>query len=127
MDAKREANEWSNHKNGDKTVIREQNAVIESATITSDDGVLTASLRLDYGGAGQVFGGFVLYLPKSYAHHAINSGAGHFVFRCMEVAGVTAWERMAGRTIRVRGDYSNIEAIGHIINDDWFCPRVDFA
>lgn len=108
-------------------MIREQNAVIESATITSADGVLTASLRLDYGGTGQVFGGLVLYLPKSYTYHAINSGAGHFIFRCMEVAGVTAWERMAGRTIRVRADHSSIEAIGHIINDDWFYPGVDFA
>lgn len=105
-----------------------KNAVIERATITSDDhGILSAWLYLGYGGSGQGFGGHCLYLPKSFTHHKLESVAGHFIWRCMEVAGVTEWGRLAGKTIRVRGNMAGIEAIGHIIKDDWFCPKDDFA
>lgn len=110
------------------TVI--QNAIIEGARITSDDhGMLSAWLMLDYGGSCQGFGGYVLYLPKSCAHHTLESLAGHFIWRCMEIAGVAEWSQLAGKTIRVRKqDAWNcpIDAIGHIVNDDWFCPREDF-
>jgi hypothetical protein len=105
-----------------------KNAVIKSATITSDDhGLLSAWLHLDYGGSGQGFGGYCLYLPKSFAHHKLESVAGHFIWRCMEIAEVTEWSKLPGKTIRVRGEYfGRIEAIGHIVKDEWFCPSEDF-
>lgn len=105
-----------------------KNAVIESAKITSDDhGLLTAWLTLDYGGSGQGFGGFALYLPKSFAKHRLQSPAGHFIFRCMEIAGVTDWNSMVGKTIRVDADLARVFAIGHIVKDDWFNPADDFT
>lgn len=105
-----------------------KNAVIERATITFEDhGVLSAWLHLDYGGSGQGFGGYSLYLPKSFTNHRLESVAGHFIWRCMEIAGVEEWGRLAGKTIRVRGNMACIEAIGHIVKDDWFCPKDDFA
>lgn len=106
------------------------NAVIESAEITSGErGFLDAWIHLDYGGSGQGFGGFVLYLPKSFSHHTIESPAGHFIFRVMEIAGVSDWSKLKGRTIRVRkeSEFGTIQAIGHIVKDDWFEPKVDFA
>ncbi len=109
-------------------MIEIRNAIITSATITNDDhGLLSAWLMLDYGGAGQGFGGYVLYLPKSFTHHALLSHAGHFIWRVMEVADVTEWGKLVGKTIRVRCEQSHIEAIGHIVKDDWFNPSLDFA
>ena len=104
-----------------------KNAIIEKATITSDDyGILSAWLYLDYGGSGQGFGGWSLYLPKSFNHHKLESVAGHFLFRCMEIAGVTNWNELQGKTIRAKADHFKIESIGHIVKDDWFNPSEDF-
>jgi hypothetical protein len=105
-----------------------KNAIIESATITTGDhGLLSAWLTLNYGGAGQAFGGLALYLPKSFTHHKLMSPAGHFIWRCMEVAGVESWDQLPGKTIRVKAEHSGVHAIGHIIKDDWFDPSVDFS
>ncbi len=109
-----------------------RNAIIKSATITSDDhGCLSSWLQLDYGDSSQGFGGYALYIPESWKHHKIDSSfAGHWMWRCMEVAGVTSWDKLSGKTIRVRLDRPGlagvIQAIGHIVKDDWFCPKEDF-
>lgn len=104
-----------------------KNAVIESATITTGDrGFLDAWLQLDCGGMGQGFGGYALYLPKSFDHHKLESMAGHHIFRIMEVAGVDSWDKLKGKTIRVKGGWGRIAAIGHIVKDDWFNPEEDY-
>jgi hypothetical protein len=107
-----------------------RNAIIESVTITNDDhGILSAWIQLDYGDGGhQGFGGYTLYLPKSFKHHKFESFAGHFIWRVMEIAGVEEWSRLKGKTVRVKkqGHFGSIEAIGHIVKDDWFNPSEDF-
>ena len=103
------------------------NAVIKLADITdSDRGLLDAWLHLDYGGSSQGFGGYSLYLPKSYSHHELKSVAGHHIWRCMEIAGVSKWSLLPGKTIRVRIENGLIKAIGHIVENDWYCPAEDF-
>ena len=104
-----------------------KNAIITSATLdTGDRGLLTSWIYLDYGGSGQGFGGFALYLPKSYRHHQLLSHAGHWIFRVMQIAGVEKWDQLKGKTIRVKACHDKVEAIGHIVKDDWFCPSEDF-
>ena len=104
-----------------------KNAIIRSATLTkADHGVLSAWVELDYGGSCQGFGGHALYLPKSCTHHSLNGPAGHFIWRVLEIADVAEWGKLVGKTIRVRGDHCGVEAIGHIVKEDWFCPRDDF-
>lgn len=110
--------------------IELKNAIIERASISNDDhGLLTAYLHLSYGGSGQGFGGYALYLPKHFTHHKVHGPnyAGHFIWRCMEIAGVSEWSQLAGKTIRVKAEYTKVHAIGHIVKDDWFDPSVDFA
>lgn len=104
-----------------------KNAIIKSARITGDEhGCLSVWLDLDYGGTCQGFGGYVLYLPGSSNHHEIKSYAGHFIWRAMEVAGVSRWDDFKGKTVRVKSDHCKVHAIGHIVKDDWFCPSEDF-
>ncbi len=109
-------------------MIEIKNAVIKSAKLDiSERGFLDCWIYLDYGSSCQGFGGYALYLPKSWDHHSMQSLAGHFIFRAMEVAGVGKWEDMAGKTVRARCELDKIHAIGHIIKEDWFCPAEDFA
>lgn len=55
-----------------------KNAIIKSARITIDEHeILSAWLDLDFGGSGQSFGGYALYLPSEFTHHTLESSAGH--------------------------------------------------
>lgn len=104
-----------------------KNAIIKSAQITTDShGFLSAWLELDYGGSVQCFGGYALYLPKSFQHHNLESVAGHFIWRCLEVAGVEDWGQLPGKTVRVKSGHDKVHGIGHIVKNDWFYPSIDF-
>lgn len=110
-------------------MIETKNAIITSASLTSEDhGCLSGWLSLDYGGSGQGFGGFALYLPKAFKNHRLTGPnyAGHFIWRVMEVAGVGRWDQLVGKTIRVKAEHGKVHAIGHIVKDDWFEPSKDF-
>jgi hypothetical protein len=88
---------------------------------------LTGWLFLKYEAFCQNFGGRVLYLPASFIRHTVESPAGHWIFRVMEIAGVTKWSELPGKTIRVKAAPGKVIEIGHIIKDDWFNPEKDFA
>jgi len=107
----------------------EKNALITGSFLTIEDhGFLTAWVGLDYGGVCQSFGGYSLYLPKSFKHHLGQKNfAGLFIHRCLEIADVTEWSKIKGKTIRVRADNGKVHAIGHIIKDEWFNPTEEFA
>jgi hypothetical protein len=104
-----------------------QNAIIEYADLMIEDhGFLSSFIGVVFEGSGQGFGGYALYSPAGYKSHELKSPAGHFFYRCMEIAGVTNWKDMKGKAIRIYGTWNRIEAIGHIVNDDWFIPSIDF-
>jgi hypothetical protein len=105
-------------------VIEVSNAIITSVGMgNGDHGVLSAWLHLDYGDAGQGFGGYVLYAP----HSASNKDyTGLWIWRCLEVAGVDDWDSLKGRPIRARHEPSRVHAIGHILKDIWFEPAIAF-
>lgn len=110
------------------TNVTVKSAVITKAMLTTEyRGVLTAWVMLDYGGAGQGFGGHALYVPSGFMRHELKSFAGHFLWRVMEVVGVSEWGSLPGKSVRVRAGISGVEAIGHIVRDDWFCPAKDFG
>lgn len=105
-----------------------KNAIIESAIIDiGERNLLTVWLQLNYGSGSQGFGGYALYIPKDYDHATIKGDfAGHFIYRCMQIAGVERWSDIIGKTIRVKSDWNKVESIGHIVKDDWFNPSQDF-
>lgn len=107
-----------------------KNAIITSARFDTERG-LSAWLTLDYGGSGQGFGGYLLYAPEGWAaHKQPGNFAGHFIYRCLEIAGAEDWAKLIGKTVRVRHDHAGLSgrivAIGHIIKDDWFNPDEEF-
>lgn len=102
-------------------MILERNAIIKSTSMSNaDHGLLSSFLHLDFGEEGQGFGGWLLYAPGH------SDATGLWIWRCIECAGVMDWKDLPGRTIRTRGDRSGIEAIGHVIQDIWFYPRIEF-
>lgn len=106
--------------------IEIKNAVISSAKFDTERG-LSAFINLEYGGSGQGFGGYLLYAPEGWAAHSEKGNyAGHFIWRVLEIAGVDDWDRLKGKTVRVKATHSKVHAIGHIINDDWFDPEKEF-
>lgn len=105
-----------------------QNGIITGTRLGfGENGFLDCWLQIEFDGTGQSFGGWALYLPKSWQHHTVESVGGHYLYRVMEIAGVTEWKDVVGRSIRTRGTHSKISAIGHIVKNDWFCPEDDFS
>ena len=111
-----------------------KNAIITGAEVEIEDhGCLTAWLYLDYGGSGQGFGGYILGVSEHSERKDETKESMYchiFLRKCLEIAGVSKWSRLQGKTIRVetdgRVDFSGkIIGIGHIIKDDWFYPKVE--
>lgn len=98
-----------------------ENAKIESTTLGYEShGILSAYLHLNFGGSGQGFGGYRLDSPGG-PHKA----CGAFIAGVLLTVGVGEWERLPGTPVRIRRDANDdrIDAIGHFLEDKWFCPR----
>ena len=106
-----------------------ENAAIESVSISNEDyGALTAWLNLkigEYMGCG--FGGFML--GKADGDNLSGKGyCAEFLVRCMNTVGRSKWEDLKGCPLRclTEGLGGGVVAIGHFLEDKWFCPSVEF-
>lgn len=99
-----------------------RNAVIEGTQLGFEDhGILTANLQLSYGGSGQSFGGYGFGCTTSELETQDGFGAS-FIATVLDMAGVDSWEKLKGRHIRVIQEHTKVWAIGHILENKWFCP-----
>ena len=108
-----------------------ENAIIDSATLMFeyDNRFLCLSLWLKTQHNMRKFGGVNL---GSRFQKEFNRNAGDYAFwwikRVFDIVDVESFDELKGKPLRIEIDDNNdISAIGHIINDDWFCPKKDFG
>lgn len=102
-----------------------KNAKINSTMLGMEDhGIMSFYLYLDYGGGGQGAGGYCLDKPlkdeKNKFIKRVGTSAGlSVIMEILNTVGVTKWEDLKGKHIRVRASFSKVEAIGHLLEDRW--------
>lgn len=104
-----------------------KNAFITSATLTIEHGVLSGWVYLDYGGAGQGFGGYCLYNPEAKRDPTADIG-GQWVKSIMDVVGVEKWDNLKGKPVRAIMEDASYGAlvigIANFVSDDkTFIPK----
>lgn len=108
-----------------------ENAMIEGVDIfVEDHGILTAMVRLRFGGSsGQSFGGYAHdQWDDSKKSRVPTVSLCVFVKGVMDAVGSDAWEKLAGKPCRIGRlqKYGPIETIGHLFEDKWFNPKSAF-
>lgn len=112
------------------------NAKITSVSITMEDhGCLCYWIILEGGGWGCGFGGYSIGKgclgAKNSDISAANGNGLVAMMRIMNVVGVSKWEDLEGRFVRVAMPRDNwggsIHVIGNILNDKWFDQKRFFA
>jgi len=109
--------------------IKEQNALITSTFLGIEDhGIFIFWLNLDYGGSGQGAGGLALdNVPNDRTGDRIGTSEGlDLIMNILKTVGVSKWEDLPGKYIRVRGTQMGIEAIAHPLKDNWFIFKTGF-
>lgn len=101
------------------------NARIKKTSLTIEDhDILTFWLHLEWSGGGQGLGGFALDSYDRKRECRTGWGDGLIAIRdILETVGVSRWEDLAGKLIRVKHfgwGASRAPIIGHIIDDKWF-------
>jgi hypothetical protein len=86
-----------------------------------DHGILTCMVHLDYGGAGQGFGGYAFdeWDEKKKERFGVSFGM-EAIRRILDVTGVTRWEDLPGTHVRAVAEHMKVHKIGHILEDKWF-------
>lgn len=104
--------------------IETKNAVITGTMLGYEDhGIMTAFLYLDYGGAGQGFGGYGLdSYDKDMEERIAHKACGHFIKRVLEITKKEKWEDLKGVSIRVKAERGKVHEIGNYLEDIWFNP-----
>ena len=110
--------------------MKEINAIIRKADLEFeyDNRFLCLNLWLESNGQNWKFGG--VNLGNRFTKE-FNPTGGEYAFwwikRVFDIADVVSMSELNGKTLRIRlDDNGKINAIGHIISNDWFCPENDF-
>jgi len=103
-----------------------RNAIILDAHIAWDRGWLTGWLDVDLGGGQKTqWGGLSLF--KQNGNAAEHMGfMGHWVDRVLRVVGVGNWSQVRGKAIRVGLIGQSVVKVGHVVDELWFDPSVEF-
>ena len=103
------------------------NAVIDGTHLGNEDhGIMTAYVYLDYGGNYQGFGGYGLDTYEQKDKRRVGTAYGmEFVIRILKTVGVSKWEDLVGKHVRVDQEHGKVHGIGNIIKDVWFYPEKD--
>lgn len=98
-----------------------QNATIESTMLgVEDHGIFTYSIGLNYGGSGQTFGGYGLDSYDKATKRRVGTAYGlEAIARLLRVVGVSKWEDLKGKPVRVVADYSKVYKLGNYLKDEW--------
>ena len=89
-----------------------KNAKITGTSLGNDDRGPSFWVFVDYDAGGQGFGGYKLG----------GKFTDYVIMGILNAVGVDKWEDLKGKPIRVKGDNSKIQAIGHYLKDQWFDP-----
>jgi len=94
-----------------------QNAVITSTMLGKEGhGIPSFMIRMDLqNNNSQGFGGYDLRHPN---HHVA-------VFEILDAVDVKRWEELVGTNVRIKGSFNKIDAIGHIVKDQWYTPNTE--
>lgn len=98
-----------------------KNAVIKSTMLGYEDhGLLTFSLHLDYGGSGQCAGGYRLDGYDKEKEETIYTATGlEILAQIIKIVGVSKWEDLKEKHIRVKASNDKVHSIGHLLEDKW--------
>ena len=104
-------------------MTEEKNAVIKSTSLGYEDhGIMTFFLHLDYGGGGQGFGGYGLDKPNDGDRPPYRLGTAfglEAIMRVLDVVGVSEWEKLPGKSVRVRACHDKVKELGHYLKEEW--------
>ena len=94
------------------------NATIASTFLgVEDHGMFVPVIRVEWNGGQQA-------LPSYRADTPAGTGCAmgmDFIVQLVSIVGATCWERLPGTLVRIRREHGMIVAIGHILDDRWFC------
>lgn len=94
-----------------------KNAIIKRTFLGFEGhGIFTFTLHLDYGGSGQGAGLICLGDTNVLDEH---HGSISLIKRILTVVGVSSWEDLVGKHVRVKASMNEVEAIGNILEDKW--------
>jgi len=104
-----------------------ENGKVDKVSLSiADHGLLSGWVYVSFHGSSCGFGGYHLGRIGEFSEG--KSYCSHFITRTLEIVGAKEWGELNGMPLRClhEGIGGSILAIGHFIEDKWFCPKVEW-